>query len=102
MIRHVVIWRFQRQPATGDWHSNLIKAKALLDGMQGRLPGVLRLETGINQEESEEGADLLLLMDFQNRDALDMYRNHPVHLEVIAFLRQVRSERRVIDYEIPA
>ena len=36
----------------------------------------------------------------RQENALDAYQLHPAHKEIVGFLKDVRSERRVVDYEL--
>jgi hypothetical protein len=42
----------------------------------------------------------LLNPEFESRAALDVYQSHPLHEEVKEFVMAVRSERRLVDYEV--
>ena len=55
---------------------------------------------GINFTEEENAADVVLYSELDSREALDVYQNHPVHVAVKDFIKNVRAERQVIDYEI--
>ena len=44
--------------------------------------------------------DVALYTEFDSREALDAYQVHPAHQEFAAFLAPLRSERRVVDYEL--
>jgi len=100
MIRHIVIWRFEERADGRDKAENLRLAGDLLRGMAGRVDGLLNLEAGINEPPSGEASDLALVAEFSGWPALRAYTDHPVHQEVVRFLRKVRTERRVVDYEI--
>ncbi|HOT00829.1 MAG TPA: Dabb family protein [Acidobacteriota bacterium] len=100
MIRHIVIWRFEERADGRDKAENLRLAGDLLRGMAGRVDGLLHLEVGINGLPSSEASDLALVAEFRDWPALRAYTDHPVHQEVVRFLRRVRTERRVVDYEI--
>lgn len=100
MIRHIVIWRFADEADGRGKQENLRLARDRLRGMASRVDGLLNLEVGINAPPSGEAADLALVAEFSDWPALRAYTDHPVHQEVVRFLRRVRTERRVVDYEI--
>lgn len=97
MIKHIVMWRLDEQ--AGDKADNALKLKRLLEGLNGRIPGLLRLEVGIDFSLEGESSDVVLYAEFESRQALDAYQQHPAHAEVVPFVKSVRAERRVVDYE---
>lgn len=97
MIKHIVMWRLDQ--AAGDKTANALRLKHLLEGLNGRIPGLLRLEVGIDFSREGESSDVVLYSEFESRQALDAYQVHPAHAEVVPFVKSVRAERRVVDYE---
>lgn len=99
MIKHIVFFSFKDYAESSDKKANIDKAKKLLDELPDRIDVILGWQTGINIVESGESADLVLVAEFKDTDALMTYQNDPEHQRVVAFLRKVRSERRVVDFE---
>lgn len=97
MIKHIVMWRLDE--TAGDKTGNALKVKQLLEGLNGRIPGLLKLEIGIDFSKEGESSDVVLYSEFESRQALDAYQVHPAHAEVAPFVKSVRAERRVADYE---
>jgi len=97
VIKHIVMWRLDE--ATGDKADNALQLKQLLEGLNGRIPGLLKLEVGIDFSREAESSDVVLYSEFESRQALDAYQVHPAHAEVAPFVKSVRAERRVADYE---
>ncbi|MFO1427037.1 MAG: Dabb family protein [Steroidobacteraceae bacterium] len=97
MIKHVVAWRLKGEPSKD---ANAQRLKQLLESMRGRIPGLLRLEVGINFVQDAQAADLLLYTEFPDRAALEHYATHPVHEAVKPTVRELTTERRVVDYEV--
>ena len=98
MIKHIVMWRLNE--TAGDKSGNALKLKQLLEGLNGRIPGLLRLEIGIDFSQESESSEVVLYSEFESRQALDAYQVHPAHAEVVPFVKSVRAERRVVDYEV--
>jgi quinol monooxygenase YgiN len=96
MIKHIVMWRLDE--AAGDKNGNALKLKRLLEGLNGRIPGLLKLEIGIDFSREAESSDVVLYSEFESRQALDAYPAHPAHAEIVPFVKSVRGERRVADY----
>ena len=100
MIKHIVFWKLKEFAEGSTKHENALKVKAMLENLCGKIPGMLKLEVGLNFEGSETACDISLYTEFESREALDVYQNHPEHMKVKEFLPLVRSERRVVDYEV--
>lgn len=96
MIKHVVVWRLRAEPSVA---ANSARIKSLLEGMRGRIPGLLAIEVGINDLVDANAADVLLYTEFTDRAALQGYQSHPVHEAVKPAIRELTLERRVVDYE---
>ena len=100
MIKHIILWRFKDIAEGLTKQENVLKVKAMLEDMRGKIPGMLKLEVGINFEGSDSASDISLYSEFESREALEAYQIHPVHMKVKEFIPLVRTERRVVDYEV--
>ncbi len=99
MLRHIVMWKFLTYAESADKKQNLLKAKALLESLRGKIKEIRFLEVGIDVTHTERSYDLVLYTEFDNPAALVAYQQHAEHVKVVEFLRKVQSERGVIDYE---
>lgn len=103
MIKHIVLWKL-RDHAEG--HSKLENARRLkqeLESLNGKIPGLLLLEVGINIADSQSGADdadVVLYSEFADMAALENYYPHPEHVKIKPFAKAIRRDRRVINYEV--
>ena len=100
MFVHIVFWRLLESSSNGKTkRENAIELKRRFEALNGLIPGLTRCELGIDVSGTGESADVALLSEFESRVALDAYQSHPAHNEIVTFLKDVRSERRVVDYE---
>ena len=99
MIKHIVAWRLKDSALGNDKAANARLLREKLEALRGRIPGLLRLEVGTDFSATENSADLVLITEFPTREALAAYQVHPEHKAVVAFVAQVASERRLIDFE---
>ena len=97
MIRHVVMWRLHEDDPDPRATGRAIKER--LESMPPRNPEIKTLDVGLNFNPSPRSMDLVLCVEFRNKDALARYIAHPDHQEVVAFLRDVTADARVVDYE---
>ncbi len=100
MIRHIVIWRLKKEAKRFGKIENLERIQRNFEAMRTAMPGLLRLELGVNQAQVADAADLLLFSEFESWEALRGYETHPLHDELRALIGPLRSERRVLDHEV--
>ncbi len=100
MIRHIVIWRLKKEAKRFGKIENLERIQRNFEAMRTAMPGLLRLELGVNQAQADDAADLLLFSEFESWEALRGYETHPLHDELRALIGPLRSERRVLDHEV--
>jgi len=76
MIKHIVMWNVLR----------------------GRIPGLLRLEIGVDTSRVDYACDVVLYTEFDSQASLDAYAVHPEHLRVKQELGDMRIARHQVDY----
>jgi hypothetical protein len=77
---------------------NLIKTKKMLEALLDTVPTLKSMEVGINLSQEERAMDLSLYSEFENEEGLQLYANHPEHLEVVKFIKSVATGSKVSDY----
>ena len=100
MVKHIVLWRLKPEAHGRPAADNARAIKEKLEALRGRIPGMLRLEVGIDFSHEETSSDVVLVSEFESRAALDAYQVHPAHEAVKGFILEARSERRLVDYEV--
>ena len=91
MLSHIVLFRFEdlelaRQAATR------------LLAMKGRIPSLLDVEAGVDIVRSARSYELGLITRFDDVAGMDAYQVHPVHQEVVAFIKQHASGSVAVDF----
>ena len=81
-------------------HENALEMRRRFEKLVGIIPGMTCCVVGIDFAQTPDSADVALYSEFESRAALDAYQPHPDHQEIVAFLKDVRTERRVVDYEM--
>lgn len=94
MVVHIVMFAFK----TENKAANLQKTKAMLEALLEKIEPLRSMEVGINFVPSERAYDLSLYSTFDDEAGLDIYRLHPAHLEVVAFIKEVTEASKVVDY----
>ncbi len=101
MLKHIVMWNLRGDDAAARArHAALVKAE--FESLRGRVPGLLRLEVGIDESRIDYACDVVLYSEFDSREALAAYAEHPEHLRVRRALGDLRIARHQVDYEVAA
>ena len=93
MFTHVVL--FLLKPET---KSQLGAAREQLLNMRGQIAGLVDVEVGLDELHSERSFDFALITRHNTRADLDVYQDHPVHREVLAFIRPLVERSVAVDY----
>jgi hypothetical protein len=99
MIRHIVMWKL-KGPSAEEKRRQAEQARAALLGMLGKVEGLTQIEVGIGSGSSEQEADLVLCSTHDDWQALSDYQSHPAHEPVKKLIGELRTERRVVDFEV--
>ena len=99
MIRHIVLWRLKAQAEGRGRAENAALIKRALEDLQGKIPGLLKLEVGFDFSKTADSSDIALYSEFESREALEAYQSHPLHEAVKPMVLSARDERRMVDYE---
>jgi hypothetical protein len=100
VIKHIVFWKLKDSAYGNTKKENAITIKNTLEALNGKITGLVKLEVGIDFSGTESSCDLVLYSEFESKEDLDNYQNHPEHKAVMPFIAECRTERRVVDYEI--
>ncbi|WP_051376719.1 Dabb family protein [Burkholderia sp. WSM2232] len=99
MIRHIVMWRVRGEtPGARQEARRLVKES--FEGLRGVIPGMLKLEVGLDSSAVDYACDVVLITEFDSQAALDGYATHPEHLRVRERLGDIRTARFQVDYEV--
>ncbi len=96
-LRHVVTWK-----VTGDTDEEREVVKAQIRDRLLALPPqidlIRRFEVTLTNAGPADDFDVLLDSEFDDEDALRRYNEHPVHQEVVAFVRSHTVGRAAVDH----
>jgi hypothetical protein len=100
MVKHIVFWTLKEEALGATKSENASRMKETLEGLADKIPGLLHIEVGFDFFQSKDSFDVALYCEFESREDLAAYQSHPEHLNAVEFIREVRIERKVVDYEI--
>ncbi len=93
------MWQLKTQAEGQTAQENALEAKRLLENLAGKIPGLIKIEIGIDDSKTDDSADIVLYSEFESQEALDNYHTHPEHKKVIPFMRAIRDTRTLVDYK---
>jgi hypothetical protein len=100
MVRHIVLWRLKDAANGRAKAENAVEIKRLLEDLNGKISGLIKLEVGFDFSRTPNSADIALYAEFESRAVLDAYQAHPLHEAVKPFVMAAREERRLVDYDV--
>ncbi|MFN6945662.1 MAG: Dabb family protein [Cytophagaceae bacterium] len=98
MLKHIVCWRIKDLSGGVPKKEALLMMKQKLDELPERISEIIEFEVGININPSEAAYDISLYSSFKDEEALEAYQQHPAHQEVGKFIKEIASQRAVVDY----
>ncbi len=99
MIKHIVMWKLYDQAEGFSKAENARRIQHRLEEMGERIKVIRSLEAGVNLTAAPDAFDVVLYAEFDSREDLALYQDHPEHVAFKAFIHPLRSEKRVVDYE---
>lgn len=100
MVKHVILWQLKDEYTAEEKANIKAEIKAGLEGLVGKVPGLLEVHVNIDPLETSN-ADLMLDSTLESFDALKGYAVHPAHVAVADGKVRPNVKARVcMDYEV--
>ncbi|MFQ5708852.1 MAG: Dabb family protein [bacterium] len=101
MVKHIVMWKLKEFADGASKQENARILRSRLESLQREIEEVKSLEVGVNFNPTEVAYDVVLVAEFEDKQALSRYQNHPEHQRLITeLLDKIRLEKKVVDYEL--
>lgn len=100
MVKHIILWTLD--PALSEEQKKAVKIgiKEGLEGLVGKVPGLIDVKVQAAGRLASSTADLMLDCTLENEEALRVYAQHPEHLAVAnTKVRPFTVQRACLDYE---
>lgn len=94
MVKHIVVYTLKDgvdKPAAVEM------IRSVLEPLVGKIPGLAHLEV---RQTYQGGVDYALYSEFDSREALAQYQNHPLHVEAKSHFSHLLATRVSADYDI--
>lgn len=100
MVKHIILWTLKEM---NDSEKESVKKgiKEGLEGLKGKIPGLIDIKVNTEGRLASSTADLMLDSTFESTDALKGYSKHPEHVAVAdSKVRPYTASRSCLDYEV--
>lgn len=98
MLKHIVMWKLKNFNEE-EKQQHCERAKRDLEKLKDIICEIKSIEIGININKTPAAYDLVLYSEFEDEDGLNIYQNHPEHVKVAQFIREIVDSRVVTDYK---
>ncbi len=101
MVKHIILWTLN--PELSEEEKQAVKAgiKEGLEGLVGKVPGLLEVKVNIDGRLASSNADVMLDSTLESPEALREYAQHPDHVAVAnGKVRPYTVSRACLDFEI--
>lgn len=101
MVKHIILWRLREDLTAEEKESVKQGIKAGLEGLAGRISGMVDITVNVDGRLDSSNADVMLDSTFIDEAALKAYAVHPEHVAVAdSKVRPYTCLRTCLDYEI--
>lgn len=100
MVKHIILWTLKEM---SDSEKESVKKgiKEGLEGLKGKIPGLIDIKVNTEGRLASSTADLMLDSTFESTEALKGYSKHPEHVAVAdSKVRPYTVSRSCLDYEV--
>jgi hypothetical protein len=101
MVKHIILWTLN--PELSEEEKKTVKAgiKAGLEGLVGKVPGLIDVKVNIDGRLDSSNADVMLDSTLESEQALKAYATHPEHVAVAnGKVRPYTIQRSCLDFEV--
>ena len=101
MVKHIILWTLDPRLSADMMQQVKAGIKEGLEGLVGKVPGLLDVKVHIDGRLASSNADVMLDSTLESEDALRAYAMHPDHVAVAdKKVRPYTVQRSCFDFEI--
>ncbi|MEQ1762382.1 MAG: Dabb family protein [Pyrinomonadaceae bacterium] len=94
MLTHIVCWKYKTETTDQQRADHIAWLRALPD----LIPNIVSFNVGSDILHLERSFDTGLVAVYPDREALDVYTDHPAHQEVVALGKQIAEKVVSVDF----
>jgi len=100
MVKHIILWTLNPELSEEEKESVKAGIKEGLEGLVGKVPGLLDVKVQASGRLASSTADLMLDCTLESEEALKGYATYPEHLAVAnTKVRPYTVQRACLDFE---
>ena len=101
MVKHIILWKLREDLSEEQKAEIKLDIKEGLEGLSGKVPGLLDIKVQIDGRLDSSNADVMLDSTLESPEALKGYAKHPAHVAVAdSKVRPYTAVRTCLDYII--
>ena len=94
MLTHIVCWKYKAETSRVEIEDHIYRLRALPE----MIPNIVSFNVGSDILHLERSFDTGLVAVYPDREALDVYTDHPVHQAVAALGKQIADRVVSVDF----
>lgn len=99
MVKHIILWTLKSELSESEKENIKLEIKEALEGLVGKVPGLLDVKVHIEGRLASSNADVMLDCTLESAEALKAYAVHPAHVEVAnTKVRPYTAVRSCLDF----
>jgi hypothetical protein len=95
MVTHIALFKWKDSVPS----QRIDEIMASIAALRERIPGIVELRSGVNFSPYGEGFTHAVVVSFNSRTELEVYRSHPIHVPVAAAVSEAFESSVGIDFE---
>lgn len=100
MVKHIILWTLNPELSEKEKETVKTGIKEGLEGLVGKVPGLVSAKVHIDGRLASSNADLMLDSTLESEEALKGYAVHPAHVAVAnGKVRPYTVQRACLDFE---
>ena len=101
MVKHIILWTLNPELSEAEKAKVKAEIKAGLEGLVGKVPGLIDVKVIIDGRLASSNADVMLDRTLESEETLKGYAVHPEHVAVAnGKVRPYTVQRSCLDFEI--
>ncbi len=101
MVKHIILWKLREELSENEKATVKQNIKVGLEGLLGKVPGLLEIKVQIEGRLATSNCDLMLSCTLSDVEALKGYASNPHHVRVAnEMVRPFTSVRTCLDFEM--
>jgi hypothetical protein len=101
MVKHIILWTLRLELTEEEKKTVKAGIKEGLEGLVGKVPGLLDVKVHIDGRLASSTADVMLDSTLESEAALKGYAQHPEHVAVAnSKVRPYTAQRSCLDFEV--